>query len=423
LIEITEKIKLYKIYKDVLVKQFGLSVMCWLLSGFVYANNLSENLITRTIQQHLEDEKLGCSANVSDCRSELEVLVQSLDELSLHKKAIVRDAVKNYAKKTFIEISQQKNLVGEALQLYVVYRQSGGAKDLQWETDLQLRMATKGLIRQTQVKAYHTMAAHPEIFSNFVSLQKDYNPDRKVDNSDIAQDLLDSEPEIEKYRSGAYKNKPRLYVFCRHHRDYPCLMVMKNADGRLHLNNDNQTIWSQPALGLSRHGKKYNQQNGNTPSGVYRIDGVMPEADQRMVFGSFRRLILNFVSKTENEVDQKYLLPASSHENLWWHEATTARDIGRGLFRIHGTGLRSSDTRPYFPLVATSGCVAKRENTYNSVKYKDQRELLDEMMLAQGLEPKFENEARLRGLLYVINLDDNKRPVTLPELISRGIVK
>lgn len=242
-----------------------------------------------------------------------------------------------------------------------------------------------------------------------------------TDRYDIAKALLTVEPPIQSYWDGRYYLKPRIFMFCRDNRKQPCLMLMKDATGRLMRHRDG-TPWTQGSLGFSRHKKDFHQTNGNTPSGVFRIDGVMPSADRPLVFGEFRRLILNFVGHSSNESNLKKLLPAVTHNHTWWQEGVIARNNGRGLFRIHGTGLRSSSSKSYYPFVPTAGCVAKRENNYNKVVYKDQRELLDKLMRSSGLDPIYENETKILGLLYVIDIDKKDEPVTLSSLKQAGII-
>jgi hypothetical protein len=197
-------------------------------------------------------------------------------------------------------------------------------------------------------------------------------------------------------------------------------MILKDSNGFLHRNPD-QTLWSQPSLGFSRHHKLYNEPNGNTPSGVFRIDGAMPDNDRSFAFGKFRRLMLNMIEKSQNESHQKLLLPPSSHDSDWWHEAVVARDIGRGLFRIHGTGVFSLPGTHYYPFVGTSGCVAKRENSYGGVNYIDQHLFLQELLKVSGLPPTSDNELSIRSLLYVVNIDDGRGAVQVQDLQRFGI--
>ncbi len=99
-----------------------------------------------------------------------------------------------------------------------------------------------------------------------------------------------------------------------------------------------------------------------------------------------------------------------------------ARDIGRNLLRIHGTGgINQEPDSTWWPFVRTSGCIAKRENTYGDQTFKDQRELLDAMMVAMNLEPVYANEVKLKGVLYFTELDNEAKAVTLEDLEARGI--
>lgn len=238
----------------------------------------------------------------------------------------------------------------------------------------------------------------------------------------LARDLLSIEPPIADYKKGKYFSQPRIFMFCRDRRKYHCLMLMKNKDGQFHTDKDGK-LWSQPSLGLARKNKHYSQLRGNTPSGVYRIDGVMPEANKTFSFGRFRRFILNFIEASPKEIMATKLLPPSSQTEDWWKESIVARENGRDLFRIHGSGAPSIPFNAYFPFVPTAGCVAQRENTYGFAHYEDQRKLLDEVMIASGLDPIYENEPLTRGLLYVFNIDNAKGKVTLDDLRAKGIIQ
>lgn len=401
----------------------------------ILAQSTSEDSSTATADHFLTSESDLCPEDA--CRSRAEVALQALDELSMSRNADTLKKVKNTAlswRKFIIEI-------GESLQLYVIYRQAGGSQSLDWEKQLIFKYHRDLRLENLSKKALYVLVSHPQWLSGddwrvlqdlVLKRHKDqlakpipdiegFSTTSAALDQHALSDLIYIEPPIDQYKSGRYVATPRIYMFCRQQRQFPCLMIMKNPDGSLRTTDDGQTLWSHPALGYSRHKKSYNQTNGNTPSGVFRIDSVMPEADQQFTFGKFRRLILNFVASTKNEEDHKKLLPESNHNLSWWREAVVARDIGRGLFRIHGTGLRSSSWADYFPLVPTSGCIAQRENRYRDVTYIDQRELLDELMVASGLEPRFENETKLRGLLYVVNIDNEERAVTLADLHNYGI--
>jgi hypothetical protein len=247
------------------------------------------------------------------------------------------------------------------------------------------------------------------------------NLEQDTPDSEFILDVYNNNLNLNTYQNGRYKNGMKLFVFCRENRLFPCLMIMKNKFGEV-VRTDDQTIWSQPSLGSSRHGLPYYVRNGNTPMGVYTVDSVMPEANNQAAFGKNRRLILNFIPSSKGERNMLELLPASSMQLNWWKESTVARDVGRNLLRIHGTGKINTDPQStFYPLVQTSGCIAKRENTYDNITYNDQRELLDQAMTSLGLEAKFENEVQINGLLYLINIDNQESAVTIDDLRAIGI--
>lgn len=156
------------------------------------------------------------------------------------------------------------------------------------------------------------------------------------------------------------------------------------------------------------------------------MDSVMPKTNKRLKYGEFRRIILNFIeasSKAQiDEENTKWLLPESSHNHSWWRQAGVARDMGRTAFRIHGTGwVNFNGSSPHYPFVPGIGCIVQRENRHRTTTFVDQRLLLDQLMLSSRLDPTPDNEFRIRGLLYVIEIDDKAEPVHLRELTEMGL--
>jgi hypothetical protein len=240
-------------------------------------------------------------------------------------------------------------------------------------------------------------------------------------NDDEIGDLFHNAPDVTTYMNGEYVKSVKIFMFCRTNRLYPCLMVMKNIHGDA-VRDEEGKLWSNPSLASSSRGLPSYVRNGNTPTGIHTIDSVMPVADSQLSFGKYRRMILNFVPKSTNEVLMKSLLPISSHNSDWWKPATVARDIGRNHLRIHGTGKINIDKNtPYYPFMRTSGCIAQRENTYDGVTFKDQRNLLDSVMKAMDLATTYQNETNIKGILYVVEIDEQSGPVTLDDLALRGI--
>jgi hypothetical protein len=257
----------------------------------------------------------------------------------------------------------------------------------------------------------------PDIHEKFLKTERSVG-----DQSLIARELWEHNPDLTSYANGAYHQGIKLYMFCRTKRVYSCLMLGKDSENRVIL-NDSGEVWTHPALASSSRSIPSYQRNGNTPAGVHHLDGVMPYADQNLSFGKFRRLIMNFVPKASGDARTLELLPSSSRSASWWLPASVARDVGRNLLRIHGTGrINSWPDSSWYPFIRTSGCVAQRENTYDGIEYSDQRVILDTLMKAQGLEVNFNNETRIKGLFYIIELNDESRAVTAEDLQEIGIL-
>jgi hypothetical protein len=280
------------------------------------------------------------------------------------------------------------------------------------------------------LKLIYIVAAYEKELSQAGDLAKIYPeyyhiiPDKDKVNTvtdEMIADLFYKTPDVTTYMNGEYSRSIKLLVFCRTNRLHQCLMIMKDIYGNP-VRNEDGTLWTHKALASSKQGLPSYVRNGNTPAGILTIDSVMPTADQQISFGKFRRLILNFIPKSKDEVLLKSLLPESSKSDYWWTSGTTARDIGRNLLRIHGTGKINPDpTVPYYPFMRTSGCIAQRENTYEGVTFIDQRNLLDQMMEAMSLEPIYANETAIKGILYLVELDDKDASVEIEDLIQRGI--
>lgn len=244
---------------------------------------------------------------------------------------------------------------------------------------------------------------------------------KKELSKDVVADLFYRTPDVTTYMNGEYVKSVKIFMFCRSNRLYPCLMTMKDVHGEIVRNADG-TIWTHKALASSKQGLPSYIRNGNTPAGIFTIDSVMPYADQQDAYGKFRRMILNFVPKSKDEKLLRSLLPETSQDEEWWKPTVAARDVGRNLFRIHGTGRINEDpTVPYYPFMRTSGCIAQRENKYEGVTFSDQRVLLDKVMTSLGLEPKFANEPKIKGLLYLVEIDDVDEVVSPETLVSYGI--
>ncbi len=229
-------------------------------------------------------------------------------------------------------------------------------------------------------------------------------------------------------------HRPKIFVIFRKDRRYPGRLVMKDSSGNW-VKNPSGQIWSIPVLGLSSLGLSFYHSYGQTPCGIYKIQGVMPQADQTLEYGNYRRLKIEFLSrenegiglKTRDDLEKSYLwyhphLPEAMMKSnrSWWHQANLADALGRKYLRIHGTNRKNSlrdRFRPFHPFYPTTGCIATLEyNAFGIKQIHHQRLLLDQLMMAQNLPVAYENETQIQAMLYVCELDDRKFSVRLKDL-------
>lgn len=181
-------------------------------------------------------------------------------------------------------------------------------------------------------------------------------------------------------------------------------LLIRKSNGQFYKRDSGQ-LWSIPILAHTHRGLSFNHSNGHTPCGIYNIDGVMPEANNQLDFGNFRRLIVNFL-KPEDDHEYCLRLPKSHWSLNWWKQSKLAFLLGRSLLRIHGSGrVNYNIFSAHYPFVTTSGCLATMERGIWGEQINHQRELLDALMDAQGLAPLYENELKIHGLLYVVEFD------------------
>ncbi len=217
----------------------------------------------------------------------------------------------------------------------------------------------------------------------------------EVLNNDDLQEILN------------YKNDElSMFAIFNSDRHKPGRIIVRDSFGRF-VHNNNGSVWSVPILGVSGRGLPFNHSNGSTPCGVFTVDSVMPETNHHYEFGKFRRLIVNFIKSSKGEDNIKQMLPKSQYNKSWWTQSVVARELGRSLLRIHGTGtINKNPLTKYFPMIPSSGCLTTTEtHLWGMVQINHQRSLLNTLMKAQGLESTYENESKIHGVLYVIDFD------------------
>ncbi|MFN3927058.1 MAG: hypothetical protein ACK4QL_06995 [Pseudanabaenaceae cyanobacterium] len=173
--------------------------------------------------------------------------------------------------------------------------------------------------------------------------------------------------------------QPMLYVFCRSDRQQLCFTLLKDKNGKFV--RSGEQLWSVPLLLQSLYSLEWNFYNGRTPQGIYRIEGIIPQPDDKFfraygqfplikLFLPFETGVKYFLSGQEgafrgNLAEYQQLLPVSWRNYFPIQQSYWAGKLGRSLFRIHGSGEDPNyfqrlhpDRREWNP---TLGCLASLE--------------------------------------------------------------
>jgi hypothetical protein len=143
-----------------------------------------------------------------------------------------------------------------------------------------------------------------------------------------------------------------LYVICQPDRRVLCQAVLKNRNGQFV--RQHGRLWSVPLLSQSIHGLGWNFVRGQTPQGIYRIEGIVPPSGNKFfrAYGQFSlvKLFLPFESGVREFLPRRKgrfkgsiqaylaLLPPSWRHYLPIQQSYWAGKMGRSLIRIHGSG-------------------------------------------------------------------------------------
>lgn len=224
----------------------------------------------------------------------------------------------------------------------------------------------------------------------------------------------------------------QLYVLCRSNRDVLCQAILKDRDGQL-VRNDDGKLWSVPLLLKSIHDLNWNFVRGQTPQGVYRVEGIVPQPDDEFfrAYGRFSlvKLFVPFEPGAKqflpgksgafngNLNDYQTLLPPS-WRNYWAvQQSYWAGKIGRSDFRIHGTGeapdfFSNKGSKPdTFSWNPTIGCLSALE------LYNEKGQLVEAHMpkLLGGL--RMVAGSNFAGYMVVIEVPgQSEEPISLQEI-------
>jgi len=227
---------------------------------------------------------------------------------------------------------------------------------------------------------------------------------------------------VELFRNQKNNGQKIIYSFQRWNRNYPGFAIVQFADGHF-AKTPGGKLMGFKQLARSGSDLPYFITNGSTPQGIYSITGM--DISHNLMIGPTPniQLIMPFEGPWEKffngswnqgaDSTQLYLklLPPGWRSYLPMMEAWFAGKIGRTEIIAHGTAIDPEyfKNRPFYPLTPTMGCLCAKEiwnNSTGHLLFSDQFDMASIFQATPGRS----------GWLFVINLDDQQKPVSLEEL-------
>lgn len=253
------------------------------------------------------------------------------------------------------------------------------------------------------------------------------HPILKMLNFDLHQLISDQPPYtppiVDLLSAPIQPGKPVLFSLQRKHRRFPGMLVIRQVDGRF-LRMKDATYFMIPQLALASSNLPGYITNGNTPQGIFSVQGfdvsdnqfIGPTMNVQMVmpFEANPGQFFHDNSMKDKEWDKGLydaLLPDSWRGHLPIYTSYYAGEAGRTEIIAHGTTIDPAfaEGEPYFPNAPTLGCLSASElwSPDNGSRLHSDQQLLIDMMRSNGFE---------RGYCVVVELDDKQEPVSRTEV-------
>jgi hypothetical protein len=265
------------------------------------------------------------------------------------------------------------------------------------------------IIRQLEER-FPAWADHP-----ILSSLKQY-----LDSSDLLRKKKIPDP-AGLFAAQRIHGKKMIYSFQRWNRDFPGMAIIQDSAGRFVRDGQGRLVTIRQ-LARSASNLPYFITNGNTPQGIFSIQGIDtssnnfigPTPNIQLLMPHEGYWVDYFHSPADSSAPQDaYLriLPAAWRGYTPMTEALHAGAAGRTEIIAHGTTIDPAwfAGRPFFPASPTLGCLCAPEYwnpSTGKLTRSEQYRLADQYMRASGQD----------GYLLVINLDDKEAPVSDVEL-------
>jgi hypothetical protein len=219
-------------------------------------------------------------------------------------------------------------------------------------------------------------------------------------------------------------NKNVLISFQNKNRNYPGLVLIKQPNGELVKLND--TIFYVPQLARSSSNLPYYISNGNTPQGIFRVNGFGISTNSFIGPTQNLQLCMPYECALQDFFDESIedtlwnkkifvsIIPEKFQEESTYGfllESLIASMVGRFEIISHGTTVNSAyyKSKPYYGFTPTMGCLQTKEtwNYQSGLRtYSDQEKLVN----------AYKSIGAEKGYLIVLDIIDANRAVTLNDI-------
>jgi len=330
--------------------------------------------------------------------------IDSIDKRSpIFQRALLELAFTNYPKQYIKQVSSFLNSCEDVkvFAMCIAYRMQNNLTPF---PNNQLENKIKQLIKNKKDEAIVQQLMYRIDSSSFVK------------NSISISDILD--PEF-------LKNKTVLFSFQRKNRNYPGIALIRDSTGNF-IKDANGSIFSVPQLARSISNLPGFLTNGNTPQGIFFMDGfsisrnsfIGPTSNIQlsMPFETSIRHFFNDSTIVDNNWTEdlyKKLLPTKLINYLPLYESFYAGKAGRTEIIAHGTTIDPSFCvgEKYYPQTPTMGCLCTKEiwsDEDGKRLESDQQKLVNALQIAGGA----------KGYCVVLEIDDAQKPISFDEILS-----
>ncbi len=218
------------------------------------------------------------------------------------------------------------------------------------------------------------------------------------------------------------KGETVIYSIQRRNREYEGLAIVRDPNGYFVM-DENREICAVPQLARSINALPWYLTNGNTPQGIYSIQGIDTSASEAIGQTPNIQLVMPFESSVGrffhdstrrgewSESLIRSLLPPALKQYDPLLSSFYAGKAGRTEIIAHGTTVDPSyyEKRTFYPNTPTMGCLSSTEfySEENGRCTKSNQLLLLNAFLSTG---------RNKGYLVVIDIDDKRSPVKPADL-------